>query len=51
MLDETQVLPASAGLTISRSFTFDKIIRCCLQKGVCDVFEIIEALFEYDQVL
>lgn len=50
-LDETQDLLASAGLTLSRSFTFDKIIRYYLQKGVYDVFVINEALFEFDQVL
>ena len=50
-LDETQDLLASAGMTLSRSFTFDKIIIYFLQKGVYDVFEINEALFEFDQVL
>ena len=50
-LDETQDLLASAGLTLSRSFTFDKIIRYFLQKGVYDVFVINEALFEFDQML
>ncbi len=50
-MDQTQDLLASAGLTLSRSYTFDKIISFFIQKGVYDIFEINQALFEFDQVL
>lgn len=50
-LDEAQDLLASAGMTLSRGIVFDKIIRYFIQKGNYNIFEINEALFEFDQVL
>ena len=50
-LEEAQDLLGRAGLTLSRSSTFDVIVRFFIERGIYDLFQLNEALFYYDQPL
>ncbi len=50
-LEETETLLRSAGFSLSRSYTADKIVEYFIRTGNYDIFEINAALYQYDQVL
>ena len=50
-MDETIDLLGRAGLALSPSIRFDKIISFCIETGNYDIYEINNVLFKYDQPL
>lgn len=50
-LNDTLDLLEPLGITLSRYYTFDVIIRYCIEEKIYDVHEINEILYDYDEPL
>lgn len=46
--DELQDLLSRASITLSRSNLFDVVIEACIKKGIYNIFQINNILFEFD---
>lgn len=47
--EDALTLLERAGFTLSHSSKFDIIVEFFLMRGVCDIFQVNEALYAFDQ--